>query len=66
MYINIVKEDRKDPKEVLTTLAALNLQILLFSKTIEENTDIFLRQARFQEINQCLSNYANTGDLIAC
>lgn len=66
LYINIVKEEQKDPKEVLTTLAALNLHILLFSKTIEENTDIFLRQARFQEINQCLSNYANTGDLIAC
>lgn len=66
LYINIVKEDQKDPKEVLTTLAALNLHILLFAKSLTENVDIFLRQARFQEINQCLCNYANTGDLIAC
>lgn len=66
LYINIVKEDQKDPKEVLTTLAALNLHILLFAKSLTENIDIFLRQARFQEINQCLCNYANTGDLIAC
>ena len=66
LYINIVKEDTKDTKEVLTTLAALNLHILLYSKTLTENVDMFLRHSRMQEINQCLYNYVNTHDLIPC
>ena len=66
LYINIVNEEQKDPKNVLTTLASLNLQILLFAKTLKENQDIFLHQSRFKEINQCLSKYADTGDLISC
>lgn len=66
LYINIVKDEFKDPKDVLTTLASLNLQILLFSKTLEDNVDIFLNWVRFKEINQCLLNYANTKDLIPC
>ena len=66
LYINIVKEEQKDPKDVLTTLAALSLQILLFARQLTENVDVFLRAARFVEINQCLINYANTLDLISC
>ena len=66
LYINIVKEDEKKPNEVLTTLAAFNLQILLYAKTLSENQDMFLRHARFREVNQCLLNYSNTGDLISC
>lgn len=66
LYINIVRDNLSDnPQEVLTTLASLNLQILLFAKTLE-NSDMFLRHARFKEINQCLLNYANTKDLISC
>ena len=66
LYINIVKEEVKDPRDILTTLASLNLQILLFAKTLESDIDIFLNQVRFKEINQCLLNYANTKDLIPC
>lgn len=66
LYINIVKEDEKEPIEVLTTLAAFNLQVLLYSKKLEENSEMFLRHARFKEVNQCLLNYANTMDLIPC
>ena len=66
LYMNIVREEQKEPKEVLTTLASLNLQILLFARTLTEGQDIFLRQARFQEITQCLYKYAETGDLISC
>ena len=34
LYMNIVREDNFDADNILTTLAALNLQILLFSKTV--------------------------------
>lgn len=66
LYINIVKEDEKSPTEVLTTLASFNLQVLLYAKTITENPDMFLRHSRFKEVNQCLLNYSNTGDLVSC
>lgn len=66
LYMNIVKEDDKSPNEVLTTLASFNLQILLHAKTLTENSDMFLRHSRFKEVNQCLLNYSNTGDLIPC
>lgn len=66
LYINIVKDEFKDPKDILTTLASLNLQILLFSKTLTDNVDIFFNWVRFKEINQCLLNYATTKDLIPC
>lgn len=63
LYINIVKEKYDEPKDVLTTLASLNLQILLFSKHVE-NIPMFLRQTRFEEINKCMLKYAKDGDLI--
>ena len=66
LYINIVKENYDEPKTVLTTLASLNLQILLYCKYITGDADMFLRHARFVEINQCLVNYANTKDLVSC
>lgn len=65
LYINIVREDFKTPKDILTTLASLNLQILLYNKDVQEST-IFLRHCRFEEINMCLYNYAKTYDLIPC
>jgi len=65
LYINIVKENFVDPKDILTTLASLNLQILLYNKTVEEST-IFLKHCRFEEINMCLYNYSKTYDLIPC
>lgn len=65
LYINIVKNEFKDPKDILTTLASLNLQILLFTKQLNDST-IFLKHCRFEEINMCLYNYAKTYDLIPC
>lgn len=65
LYINIVREEIKDPKDSLTTLASLNLQILLFAKKLEE-PQMFLRHARLDEINQCILNYARTYDLKPC
>lgn len=64
LYINIVREV-KDPQEVLTTLAALNLQILLFSKHVENRAQFF-SHVRADEIVRVLSNYYNTYDLTNC
>ena len=65
LYINIVKEDFTNPKEMLTTLASLNLQILLFAKNVKD-VNLFLKHCRFEEINMCLYNYAKTYDFIPC
>lgn len=66
LYKNIVTCDEKDCSEtVLTTLAALSLQILLFNKTVE-NSRMFLQHVRFSEIQNALLNYSNTFDLIPC
>lgn len=64
LYINIVK-DIENPTEVLTTLAALNLQILLFSKHLE-NKQMFYRHARASEITAVLNNYYKTYDITNC
>lgn len=64
LYINIVK-DVENPKDVLTTLASLNLQILLYSGQAE-NYQMFLRHARAQEITTVLNNYYKTYDITNC
>lgn len=65
LYINIVKENFSEPKDILTTLASLNLQILLYNKNVQDS-NIFLKHCRFEEINMCLYNYARTYDFIPC
>jgi hypothetical protein len=66
LYINIVRENRDkiDPKELVITLASLQLQILLFNKTLDDID--FLRNARFDEISKVLLNYYSTRDIIPC
>lgn len=65
LYKNIVKEDLSDPQEVLTTLAALNLQILLFARKLDDDK-LFLKHSRAEEITRVLNNYYKTYDLIPC
>ena len=65
LYKNIVKETISDPNEVLTTLAALNLQILLFAKKLDDNK-LFLKHSRAEEITRVLNNYYKTYDLLPC
>lgn len=66
LYKNIVTCDEEDcSNTVLTTLAALNLQILLFAKEVE-NDKMFLSHMRFEEITESLLNYSKTYDLIPC
>lgn len=64
LYINIVKGDLES-KDVLTCLASLNLQILLYSKNVD-NSKMFLRHMRFEEIQKVMLNYYLTGDIIPC
>ena len=59
LYKNIVKDDFKDPNEILTTLASLNLQILLYcNKLQDEQKPMFLQHMRFSDINKTLYNYS--------
>lgn len=66
LYKNIVTCDEVDCSDtVLTTLAALNLQILLYMSTVED-ARMFMSHTRFEEINQVLLNYSRTYDLVPC
>lgn len=66
LYKNIVTCDEQDCSDtVLTTLAALSLQILLFAKTTD-NSKMFLEHVRFREIQEALKNYSLTYELIPC
>lgn len=64
LYYNIVKEV-DDVTSVLTTLSALQLQILLYSKQVS-NVEMFFKNARLSEIAYALLNYAKTYDLTPC
>ncbi len=66
LYKNIVTCDEVDcSNSVLTTLAALNLQILLYMDNVEDSR-MFMSHTRFEEINQVLLNYGRTYDLVPC
>jgi hypothetical protein len=62
LYINLVREEVKDPTDMLTTLASLNLQILLFAKHLD-SPQMFLSHSRAEEITRVLNNYYRTYDL---
>ena len=63
LYINIVDNNFNDPKEIITTLASLTLQILLYNKNVVDST-LFLKHCRFEEITSCLYIYSKTFDII--
>ena len=66
LYVSIVKEI-EDPTDVLTTLASMNLQILLFLKTVEDkDKKMFIKFSRAEEIVQVLENYYKTYDITNC
>ena len=64
LYLNIVKEI-EDVNEVLTTLASLNLQLLLFSKKVEDK-ELFFKHSRAEEITKVLNLYFQNYDLTNC
>ena len=64
LYKNIVKSDEiEEPKDIAITLSSLGLQILLFAKQLK-NQQMFLKQARYDELTSCLYHYSKTYDLI--
>lgn len=65
LYINLVKEEFSDPSEVLVTLCALNLQIMLYAKKLVDNK-LFLKHSRGEEISYVINNYYKSYDLIPC
>ena len=66
LYKNIVTCDEVDcTSNVITTLGALNLQILLFLDKVDD-AKMLLRHLRYEEITQALLNYAQTFDLVPC
>lgn len=64
LYINIVKET-DDLSEILTTLAAYNLQVLLFAKKLKDK-DSFYKASRVEEVTRVLNNYYKTYDIDKC
>lgn len=64
LYINIVKEI-DDIEEVLTTLSAYNLQVLLFAKKLN-NKESFYKATRVEEVTRVLNNYYKTYDINLC
>lgn len=64
LYINIMKEI-DDVTEVLTTLASLNLQLLLFSKQLDDK-QLFFKHSRAEEITKVLTLYYQNYDLTNC
>ena len=65
LYINIVKENIDDIDEILTTLAAYNLQVLLFARKLEDK-EVFYKASRVEEVTRVLNNYYKTFDLEQC
>lgn len=61
LYKNIVKEI-DDPVEVITTLSAYALQVILYSKhTMNEH--MFFKHSRIDEVTRVLNNYYTTYDV---
>lgn len=64
LYINIMKEI-DDVNDVLTTLSSLNLQLLLFSKQLDDK-QLFFKHSRAEEITKVLNLYFQNYDLTNC
>lgn len=63
LYHNIVKEI-DEPLEVLITLSAFALQIMLYSKHVnEEDKEMFFKHARAEEVTRVLNNYYKDYDI---
>ena len=64
LYKNIMRETL-EPNDILTTLASLHLQILLFSRKIKDR-NLFLKHARAIDITKVLTIYYTNYDLSNC
>jgi len=64
LYINLMK-GLEDTSKVLTTLNSYALQIVLFSKNVEDINQ-FYKFSRLEDVYKCLYHYSKTFDLIPC
>lgn len=64
LYINIVKEDELEPKELVCCLGAFLQQALIFNKSIDDTS--FLSHSRMEDVLECLTHYYKTADIIPC
>ncbi len=64
LYKNIVKEV-DEPLDVITTLSAFALQVILFSKHTD-NEQLFFKHSRVEEVTRVLNNYYKTFDVTSC
>lgn len=62
LYINLVREELKDPRDAVVTLASFNLQVNLFARHLD-NPTLFLSHSRVDEVARVLLNYYRTYDL---
>ena len=53
----------EEPKDIIITLSSLGLQIMLYAKQFED-PQMFLQQARYQELASCLYKYSISYDLL--
>ena len=65
LYTNLLKE-QKEKDEILTVLACLLTQIILYSKKLTDNKQAFLKEARAEEITKVLNDYFKNEDFPAC
>ncbi len=65
LYKNLVRETFNSGADVITTLSALNLQISLYAKKLEDDK-LFIKSSRAAEISSVLKNYYETFDLVPC
>ncbi len=64
LYKQIVRSDEvEEPKDIIITLSSLGLQIMLYAKQFED-PQMFLQQARYQELTSCLYKYSISYDLL--
>lgn len=65
LYTNIVRE-KNSLEDVTTTLVCLLTQIVLYSNKLEFQKDLFLQEARAEEISRVLNEYFKTGEIDSC
>ena len=64
LYTNILKEETS-PKDIILTLSCLLTQIILYSNKLS-NPELFLRDARIEEVTRVLHKYFDTGKIEDC
>ena len=60
LYINILKDEVDNSPDVVTTLACLLVQIILYGKKLGD-VNTFYKEMRAEEISRVLNDYFKTG-----